>query len=218
MMTLEEIRAQITELSGSGKRVAPGARRHGIYSTFTLPGLDDMAAVRDTKQRFSDFGVPEDMAGKWVLDLGCNVGATAFEFARRGANVVGVEFRHDRVELCMHIAAHYELPATFYQADFNAHEMERDWPAFPWVRPYDVVWCSSVDEYINNLPFFYGMVYKLCRDQLYFESNLQVKDSDILVELFLKDAGFTDIKYVGNGHSGGISRKRKLFVAQGGAQ
>lgn len=212
-MNLDTIRAMITELSGSGKRVAPGARRHGIYSTFTLPGLDDMPAVRDTKQRFSDYGVPEDLAGKTVLDLGCNVGATAFEFARRGARVTGVEFRDDRVDLCRAIASHYNFEADFHQADFNALENE-DLTSRPWWREYDIVWCSSVDEYISNLPFFYGMVFRLCGSQLYFESNLQIKDSDILVESFLEDAGFNNVKFVGNGHSGGISRKRKLFVAE----
>jgi 2-polyprenyl-3-methyl-5-hydroxy-6-metoxy-1,4-benzoquinol methylase len=216
-MSLEEIRSHITELSGSGKRVAPGARRHGIYSTFTLPGLDDMPAVRDTKQRFDDFGVPERLDGKLVIDVGCNVGATAFEFARRGAAVVGVEYREDRVALCQAINEHFDLGATFYQADFNAlNSLDdlKDQQWFTWV--YDIVWCSSVDEYIDNLPFFYGMLRKMCRDQLYFESNLQVKDSDLLAHCFLNDAGFKDVVYVGNGHSGGISRKRKLFTGKGG--
>lgn len=213
-MTLEEIRYQITELSGSGKRVAPGARRHGIYTTFTLPGLDDMPAVRDTKQRFADFGVPERLDGKIVVDVGCNVGATAFEFARRGATVVGVEYRRDRVDLCMAIAAHYDLSAIFYQDDFNA--IESNFAERPWFTPKHIVWCSSVDEYIDNLPFFYGMLRRLCIETLYMESNLQIKDSDILVQSFLEDAGFANVKYVGNGHSGGISRKRKLFTAEGG--
>lgn len=216
-MSLEEIRSRITELSGSGKRVAPGARRHGIYSTFTLPGLDDMEAVRDTRKRFDDFGVPERLDGKMVIDVGCNVGAVAMEFARRGAFVKGVEYRHDRVELCMEIAAKYDLPAIFYQSDLNA--IEDTYITYPWfAQNYDIVWCSSVDEYIDNLPFFYGLLRKLCGGQLYFESNLQVKDSDLLAHCFLKDAGFEDIKYVGNGHSGGISRKRKLFTARGGSQ
>lgn len=216
-LSLETIRAQIVELSGSGKKVAPGARRHGIYSSFTLDGLSDMQAVRDTKQRFDDFGVPERLDGRFVLDLGSNVGAVAFEFARRGANVCGVEYREDRVQLCTEIARRFELPAHFQTADFNAFHAWSDVLEHHWARTrYDIVWCSSVDEYIDNLPFFYGMIRKLCRNQLYFESNLQIKDSQILVESFLNDAGFKDVKYVGNGHSGGIARKRKLYVASGG--
>lgn len=213
-MDIETIRAQITELSGSGKKVMPGARRHGIYSSFTLPGLDDMLAVRDTKQRFDDFGIPERVDGKTIIDIGSNVGAVALEFARRGATVVGVEYRLDRVELCDAMAKRWELAATFHQDDFNT--LEERWADAPWWRQYDYVWCSSVDEYIANLPWFYGMLRKICGGTLYFESNLQVRNSELLAHCWLKDASFTNVRYVGNGHSGGIARKRKLFIADGG--
>ncbi len=132
---LENIRSRITELSGSGKRVAPGSRKHGIYSTFTLPGLTDMVAVRDTVTRFSDFGVPNTLDGASVIDLGCNVGATVFEFSRRGASVTGVEFREDRVELCRAIAKRWALDAEFHQADFNCLDSEPSW-----YKKHDVVW------------------------------------------------------------------------------
>lgn len=210
-MNMEEIRNKIVELSGSGKKVAPGARKNGIYTSFTVPGLDDMKAVRDTKKRFDDFDVPRDLSGKNVIDIGSNVGAVAFEFAQRRAAATGVEYRQDRVELCWAISSHTKLNARFYQADFN--EVGELWRHI-WYRQYDIVWCSSVDEYINNLPEFYKLLYGLCSDKLYFESNLQVKDSDLLVSVLLKDVGFKNIQYVGNGHSGGIARKRKLFTAE----
>jgi len=213
-VNLEQIREAIVQLSGSGKKVMPGARRHGIYSSFTLPGLDDMEAVRDTEQRFRDFDVPERLDGKTVIDVGSNVGATAFEFARRGATVIGLEFREDRVALCNAIAKHFDLKAGFFQDNFNA--LEDCFSDRSWFTKYDIVWCSSVDEYIDNIPFFYGLLRRLCGDQLYFESNLQIRDSQLLSHSFLNDAGFTDVKYVGNGHSGGIARKRKLFVGRGG--
>lgn len=208
-MTLEEIRAKIVELSGSGKRVAPNARRHGIYTSFTLPELDDMLAVRDTRQRFADFGVPEFLSGKLVLDVGCNVGAVSMEFARRGANVTGVEYREDRVALCRAIAEHYQMSPQFDQTDLNALREHETWT----MTCYDIVFCSSVDEYISDLPSFYRLLRQLCLDTLYLESNVQGAGSEVVVHSMLSEI-FPKVVYTGNGHSGGISRKRKLFVCQ----
>lgn len=206
---LESIRAAIIELSGSGKRVAPGARRHGIYSTMTLPGLDDMPAVRDTKQRFDDFGVPKDLNGTTWLDVGCNVGAMAFEAARRGASVTGVEFRQDRVDLCDVIASKWELNALFWQADFNDRREKQVWET-----QYHSVLCSSVDEYIVDRPGFYSWLNSLCGDTLYFECNVQ-RDQDVHETIaMLEIAGFIDVNHLGSGHSGGISRKRKIYTAR----
>lgn len=209
-MTLEEIRGHITTLSGSGKRVV-STRRHGIYSTFTLPGLDDMPGVRDTRQRFADFFVDQDLTGKTFLDLGANVGAMSFEAARRGAVVTGVEYRDDRVWLMQSIANHFGFSnATFVQADFND-------PG--WVKPifgqqYDIVLCSSVDEYIDDVLRFYETIWAFTREVCYFESNIQRGVTETETIAALEAAGFKTVEYLGNGHSGGISRKRKLYRAK----
>jgi hypothetical protein len=208
-VTLQDIRDDIIVLSGSGKRVV-STRRNGIYSTFTLPGLDDMKAVRDTKQRFIDFGVPDDLSGKSFIDIGANVGAMAFEAARRGASVTGVEFRHDRVTLCNVISHHFAFDAKFWQADFNS-TIDAVPPV--WYRKHDIVLCCSVDEYIDDLETFYDMLNALCDDTLYFECNVQ-HGQDVEDTLFiLERAGFCHITYLGAGHSGGISRKRKIYRA-----
>lgn len=212
-MTLDEIRSAITLLSGSGKRLST-QRRHGIYSSFTLPGLDDMVAVRDTLRRFDDFrlsGVtdeePRPLEGQSVLDLGANVGAMTFEFARRGATVTAVEYREDRAELIRQISAHFGLDVTVHVADFNAREA--DWSG--WKSPHDYVLCSSVDEYISDLESFYDMLREVSQGgTLLLESNVQW-NFDVLA--VLECHGFSSRAYLGNGHSGGISRKRKLFRA-----
>lgn len=217
-MTVEEIKNEITNLSGSGRRVVP-TRRHGIYSSFTLDGLDDMIAVRDTKRRFYEFGIPDDLTGKTFLDLGCNVGAMSFEAARRGAIVTGVEYREDRVYLCNVIASKWNLDAKFYQADFNGKD-PNGVVYFPtedmnkWCKPHDIVMCCSVDEYINDLESFYAMLRDLCSDQLYFECNVQHGQNIEDTIAILERAGFPIVTYLGSGHSGGISRKRKIYRAK----
>ena len=212
MTTLEEIRSEIIRLSGSGKRVAPNARKHGIYTSFTVPGLDDMLAVRDTAQRFRDFAIPDQLVNKTVLDVGCNVGAVSLEFARRGAEVVGVEYREDRVALCGALFTYYDgFVGRFYQTDLN-EVISRGEPTEDWENVlYDIVWCSSVDEYVTDVVAFYRLLLVHTKGVLYLESNVQGGISESLTMTRLREAGASDVRYVGNGHSGGIARKRKLF-------
>ena len=211
-MTLEEIRSEIKRLSGSGKRVV-GTRLHGIYSSFTLPGLDDMMAVRDTKKRFDDFGIPENLFPKTFLDLGANVGAMAFEAANRGAQVIGLEYREDRVRLCEAIANMFATPiqSRFFRADFNDPDIENHIPLL-FGKPYDIVLCCSVDEYISNVQSFYNLLRKVCRETLYFECNRQ-RDQDTYDTInMLKTAGFHDVTFLGNGHSGGSLFYRQVEI------
>lgn len=210
----ENILREIIRLSGSGKKVSPNARHHGIYTSFTVPGLDHIRAVRDTKQRFADFAIPEDLKGKTAIDVGCNVGAVSLELARRGAKVFGVEYREDRVQLCRELFKIYDgFEGEFEQIDLNDPHITSNVIGS---RLFDMVWCSSVDEYIHpeNLHGFYQLLLELApQGILYLESNMQGGVSEILTMTRLREAGAKSVEYVGNGHSGGISRKRKLIRA-----
>ncbi len=213
MADLENIRARLTELSGSGRRLS-SQRRHGLYTTLTLPGLSDMPAVRDTEIRFSDFGVPSDLSGVRLLDVGANVGAVALEAARRGASVVGLEWRQDRVDLANDIARLFGLDARFWQGDVTDARWEESPPEF-WRDDFDAVVCCSVDEYVASPADLYETLRRRLRigGALYLESNVQRGQSASQTLAMLNVAGFCDIEYLGNGHSGGISRRRKLFRA-----
>lgn len=234
-----QLEREVIRLSGSGKRLST-QRRNGIYSTFTIPSLSRLAAVRNTEKRLRDFGVPEDLRGKTAIDVGCNVGAIALELARRGATVDGVEYNEDRVSLCVALATYYAKVASpltfeerdsigrakFYQTDLNQPAqgwlaawtdiiMERDESLPEWCRPHDVVLCCSVDEYIRDVSGFYERLRKLCVSGgvLYLESNIQRGVSELDTMRKLREAGFSDLSYLGNGDSGGISRKRKIYRA-----
>lgn len=211
MITIQEIRESLTALSGSGKKVV-STRRNGLYTSMTLPGLNDMLAVRDTLRRFADFGVPPTMNSLRVIDVGCNVGGMAFEFAQRGAFVTGVEYRADRVALCRLIAQHWNFTSRFFQSDFNdLDDQDQD----QWMTPqwYDAVLCSSVDEYVTDVRSFYDMIVSLLKTEgiLYFECNVQRDQSVEETIAMLKLAGLSSVEYLGSGHSGGISRKRKIY-------
>lgn len=210
---LAAIRDQLRYLSGGGKKLAPGMRRNGIYCTMTLPGLEDMVAVRDTKMRYEDFKVPESLTGVTWIDVGSNVGATALEAARRGATVTGVEFREDRVALCNVMARRWGLNASFHQADFNQVTRLVGTPdALPWMSQYDVVWATAVDNYIDDRPAFYRMLHSLVKPggMLRFECNVRRGGATVdEATAWLMEAGFElgSIKYLGTGSCPFLKRK-----------
>lgn len=203
-----DLRKRIEILSGAGKRGFPGRRRRGIYTSWTLPGLDDIKALRDTDRRFDDFSISTDLSGLTAIDVGSNVGAFAVELARRGAAVTGIEYCVDRVILANEIASASALNAKFYQHDLRIAERGL------WDGLYDLVVCCSVDEYIDDVDALYRFLRSLCGGTLYLESNIQRGAAVPDTVARLKDAGFVEVAYVGNGHSGGVSRKRKLFTAK----
>lgn len=144
----------------SGQDVEPNGR---LYGSYHLPGFTNEDAFRNTLERFHAFAVPERLDGLDVLDLGSNTGALSFEAARRGARRVhGVEFSHDRAQLCRQIAEKLDLPCAFLDADLDVWHPE---------RKYDVAFCCSVDAYLALPARLYELLPNCCR-VCYFESNL----------------------------------------------
>lgn len=210
---IEFIREELTRTSGGGKRLAPGRRQNGLYCSMTLPGLDDMPAVRNTMERFAAFYVPDDLGGKTFLDVGSNVGAMAFEAARRGATTTGLEYRDDRVSLCNVIARHYEMSnATFHVADFNeivsARRIEPTYqPDCLTYGPRDIVLCSSVDRYVVDFVGFYRWLRSLTGEVCLFESDRQSGSVPLdVVTADLEQAGFA-VEYLGVGPCPFLRRK-----------
>src|SRR3954468_2474466 len=66
------------------------AREQGWYHTLELPGLTTNGLF-DMRQYVPQYGLPESLAGKRVLEVGTWGGFWAFELARRGgAGVVAI--------------------------------------------------------------------------------------------------------------------------------
>jgi tRNA (mo5U34)-methyltransferase len=72
-------------------RGVPDAGQYLWYHTVDLGGGVCTPGMHDYRQTVDAFGFPESMAGKSVLDVGSATGFFAFEFERRGGDVVSVE-------------------------------------------------------------------------------------------------------------------------------
>ena len=66
------------------------ARKQGWYHTLELPGFTT-SGIFDLRDSVKHYGLPESLQGKRVLEVGTWDGFWAFEFERRGAEVVAID-------------------------------------------------------------------------------------------------------------------------------
>ena len=125
-----------------------------------LPGLQ---SVEHMRRRLAVFGVPMDLRGKRVLDIGAWDGWFSFECERRGAEVVAV----DCVEL-----------DTFLEArELLGSKVE--------YRTLDVVELSAAKLGRFDIVLFFGVLYHLRHPLLGLEKALELSTDQVLVESFV---------------------------------
>ncbi|MBM4293070.1 MAG: methyltransferase domain-containing protein [Deltaproteobacteria bacterium] len=178
-----------------GARAARHAADHGLaYCSIELPALliPPSAAQRDSARRFARYGLGADsLAGKRVVDLGCNVGAMSFGAHLRGAaRVLGVEYDAGKVEVARRVAAFAGAAGVrFEQGDVDALTAER------LGGPADVVFCFAIEGHVRDPQRLYRLLGELTTELLCFEGNAGC-DVDF-VELRLRAAGFGHIERLG---------------------
>jgi tRNA (mo5U34)-methyltransferase len=123
-----------------------------------LPGLQSLDHLR---WRFSLFGLPEDLSGKRVLDIGAWDGWFSFECERRGAEVVAV----DCVELDTFLEARALLGSRVeYHAldvgELSSHRLGR----------FDIVLFLGVLYHLRHPLLGLEKVVELCTDTALIES------------------------------------------------
>jgi len=77
----------MTDLSEEIERLGPWYQSIELKRGVITPGKSDVAS----KFALLEPHIPADMTGMSVLDTGCNAGGIGIEFAKRGAEMVGVE-------------------------------------------------------------------------------------------------------------------------------
>ncbi len=128
-----------------------------------LPGLQP---IEHLKSRLALFGLPEDLRGKRVLDIGAWDGWFSFECERRGAAVVAL----DCVEL-----------ATFLEAkELLASKVE--------YLTLDVAEISAARLGTFDIVLFFGVLYHLRHPLLGLERVLEVCTDVALIESFVIEA------------------------------
>jgi tRNA (mo5U34)-methyltransferase len=165
--SLAEIEAQIRSVPHWYHRIeiAPG---------IVTPGINDTPAY------FGLFNFPEDCKGLRVLDLGTRDGYFAFEFERRGAEVLAVDyFPADKTgfavaaELLGSKVTH--LQANVYDISAETH------------GSFDIVLLLGLLYHLPDPMLALNLCRKVCRDRLYVETQ-------VIDRAFLKhDGSFVEL-------------------------
>ena len=96
----------------------------------------------------------EDLSGKRALDIGCGSGRYSIELARRGAEVVGLDFAPAMIDLAGELAAEAGVAdrCDFEQCDFLS-----------WCEPHHFDICLGIGffDYIEHPGAFLERIYRL---------------------------------------------------------
>jgi SAM-dependent methyltransferase len=111
-------------------------------------------ACRDD-QRWTELDreVPQDLSGRRVLDVGCRAGYDCFEFARRGAEVVGCEWSRG-IEQARLLKEVYESSARFEAIRWDGLDPQRH-------GLFDLVHCNRVLERVASPMNLLGQLWTL---------------------------------------------------------
>ena len=111
----------------------------------TIPVADGIVTpgTVDSRQRLERLGLPADLSGRSVLDVGCNSGMYCFECASRGADpVIGIDVNETRLQQARTLAEIMGSPVRFESMDLLA---ARD------LGRFDIVLCFAVVTEIPDL-------------------------------------------------------------------
>jgi len=78
--------------------------------------------------------------GERVLDLGCGVGTISLELAKRGIDVIGLDYSQQAINICRSLSRELHLSVEFALADATS-------TGFP-PTSFDVVFCADLVEHL----------------------------------------------------------------------
>lgn len=89
-----------------GPALDEGVNSLDWYHTITFPDGTVTRGMFDHRELVPHYGIPDDLSGKRVLDVATSNGFWAFEFERRGGEVVATDVRASRWDWPVGAAAH----------------------------------------------------------------------------------------------------------------
>lgn len=166
-MTKDELKNKINSLAQF-----PYNQRSQSYQAYWLHDEGWIKGTRDALYRFNVMGITEDLSGKSVLDLGCQLGVMGMECCRRGAtNVLGVEYQPEYVECARDLAEYNNFKnITFIQGDLTkGDEVPKIVNKHFDNKPVDICLALSLYKHVKE-PLF-NVLSKIKFKTLYIESH-----------------------------------------------
>jgi len=173
---------------------------HTIYSTINLPGFKELnsKAVRDSNARFDALGLTEEnVRGRTVLDIGCNLGQMLLQCFDIGARMcIGVEIDEKLVAIANDIFKEFKIPqCTVLQGTADSLTQDYIMRITNYCATYELVFSFAVDGYVKDYKEYYAQLASVTKRTLYLESNNHKIEKENLSELLLT-SGFRDVQIV----------------------
>ena len=147
---------------------------------------------------------PDDLNGKSILELGCNIGSNCFIATHRGvAKATGVDYSPRLISAAARLNAFMAAPAFFRVHDLNIELQDQE--------PAHTVFCFSVVNHLQNRDALVRTILNKTAAVLYWAGHAgkQRQDYDYL----LRDEFFSSVEFLGNMRDGIHTQKasRPLF-------
>ena len=171
---------------------------HPVYQSVWVGGQEIVHGTRDNMFPRMEKVRLEDIKGKVVVDIGCNLGAASFWALDNGAkSAIGFDVASEGIALANLIAKEFDLAAKFHVGDFGVSHKKYG----------DVAFCfACVDDITKENDY----KRKILRDNLlkydvvYFETHLKHTFNNWGLPTIIADA--FDCEYLGETGEGGLKR------------
>lgn len=163
--------------------------------TVQYQSLGNLKGRRDMEHRAKIMQIPENLEGKSVLDIGCNLGAVCIEFASRNADrVVGIDIHERTISIAKEYAEHIGMnKIEYYQA--NIDDGLESLKQKIGDQKFDYVLVLSVMNNVDRKSLIKIIKY-FCKDTLYLEGHSKQK-KEALVDFVTQTLGMDEVKFLG---------------------
>jgi len=144
---------ELNELEYFLKFMTPG------YQKVTLPSGISIGGI--SREKTAEIVFHQDVRGKSVLDVGCDIGYFCFEAVKRGAKkVVGVDVDPYRITVAKKLAKYLNAPVEFRVMDIEKQEFNEE---------FDIVICLNVLHHLKDPILALDKLAKITREVLILE-------------------------------------------------
>ncbi len=170
--------------------------RWAQYQTFYWNNKKLLKGRRNLQERYNLID-KNDIKGKSVVDLGCNIGMCCHWAVETGAvEAFGLDFKEDYVKLATGLNEFLHNPCLFLRADLS-NKLTCE-------KKFDVGFVFAINQHVNNDFALAQNIKSLVTEVVYFETNMQSGYREMPDEI---KAIFSDIKFLGNTDKG----RRKFY-------
>ena len=127
--------------------------RHSQQPVGTESYFDEVTTKRyRAEPHILDFAGFHLWRGRRVLEIGCGIGSDAEQFARHGAEYVGIDLSQESLHICRQRFKVYDLPGEFRQGSVSDRDFMKSLGEFDLVYSYGVLHhFPGMREHLENI-------------------------------------------------------------------